>query len=187
MRKKVFLFALIQLLTVCVFAGVPGRYVKIVLTGKKILSLAEVQVFSNGKNVARGKKAIQSTTEFDGVAAKAVDGNTNGDFFKHSVTHTLTNGSNPSWEVDLKVPVMIDKIVVWNRTDTAPERIKGALVLILDSNRNIVWANRITKTVNKTILNMTEKPIEKYIGKKCKSMVLKKEEKKLAENKTNKK
>ena len=178
MRRKLFLFVLIQLLTFCVFAGSQGRYVKIVLSGKKILSLAEVQVFSQGKNVARGKKATQTSTEFDGVASRAVDGNTNGDFFKKSVTHTATNATNPTWEVDLKVPVMIDKIVVWNRTDVSPERIKGALLFVLDSNRNIVWASRITKTVNKTIFNLTEKPIEKFIGKKCKSMQPKKVEEK---------
>ena len=60
----------------------------------KILSLAEVAGLPAGENVARGGEAEQSSTDFDGAAARAIDGNTDGDYFDaNSTTHT---GSRPT-------------------------------------------------------------------------------------------
>jgi hypothetical protein len=69
-----------------------GRYVRVQLGRRAYLSLAEVQVLgssSNGKqNLALHKEATQSSS-FRGVdAGRALDGNTDGDFFHGSVTHT---------------------------------------------------------------------------------------------------
>ncbi|MFN9912401.1 MAG: hypothetical protein ACK53L_07445, partial [Pirellulaceae bacterium] len=59
-----------------------GRYVRVELPGAdKILSLAEVEVFSKGENIARQGTAMQSNVAFEGVPARAIDGNTNGTFF----------------------------------------------------------------------------------------------------------
>src|SRR5947209_1854891 len=51
--------------------AVLGRYVRISLPHPGTLSLAEVQVFSNGQNVATSGKAKQSSTANGGSAAKA--------------------------------------------------------------------------------------------------------------------
>jgi len=60
---------------------VVGRYVNVSIPGQgKILSLAEVQVFSAGENVAQGKKTGQTSIGSDGDASRAVDGNTSGDW-----------------------------------------------------------------------------------------------------------
>ena len=56
----------------------------------KILSLAEVEVISAGKNVASSGKATQQSTAFDGPADLAIDGNTSGECTEKSVTHTNT-------------------------------------------------------------------------------------------------
>jgi hypothetical protein len=79
-----------------------GRYVRIELPGKqRILSLAEVQVFAGGENVAPKGTATQSSVAFDGPAKLAIDGNTNGNYFESkSVTHN-NQEDNPWWEVDL--------------------------------------------------------------------------------------
>ena len=62
-------------------------------------------------------EATQSSTDFDGPARLAIDGNTNGHFSEaKSTTHTSIS-DNPWWEVDLKSAPPIDRIVVWNRTD----------------------------------------------------------------------
>ena len=54
-----------------------GRFVRISLPGKdRILSLAEVQVFSGAENVALKGEAKQSSTDYDGPAKLAIDGNT---------------------------------------------------------------------------------------------------------------
>ncbi len=118
-----------------------GRFVRIEREGSgKFLHLAEVEVFSDGKNVARAGKASQSSTGYNGDAARGIDGNTNGDFYSgNSVTHTAEQ-ENPWWEVDLQQPSAIERIVVWNRTDNETGRRMADLkVSILNADRQPVW------------------------------------------------
>jgi hypothetical protein len=118
-----------------------GRFIRVELPGKgKHLSLAEVEAFSGGDNVARDKTATQSSTGYEGVAARGVDGITEGDYFKkHSVTHT-DHQDDPWWEVDLGAAKPIERVVLWNRTDGGTAgRLVGARVLLLDDARQPVW------------------------------------------------
>jgi hypothetical protein len=118
-----------------------GRYVRVELPGKeKILSLAEVQVYSGKENVARQGAATQSSTAFDGPPALAIDGKTDGRFNEaRSTTHTEAS-DNPWWELDLKSARPIDRIAVWNRTDgNLQSRLAGARVVVLDADRQVVW------------------------------------------------
>ncbi|HRX79288.1 MAG TPA: hypothetical protein P5307_09525, partial [Pirellulaceae bacterium] len=56
--------------------GKPARFVRIELPGdKRILTLAEVEVISGGKNIAKDGAATQSSTNGEGKAARALDGN----------------------------------------------------------------------------------------------------------------
>ena len=123
---------------------VAGRFVRIELPGKeKILSLAEVQVFSGETNVAAMGEASQSSTTLGAEAKRAIDGKTNGDFPNaNSTTHTETS-SDPWWEVDLKSAMPIDRIVVWNRTDSSPERLSNFRVVLLDEKREPVWEQQV--------------------------------------------
>ncbi len=124
-----------------------GRYIRIDLPGSsKILSLAEVQVFSGSENLALQGAAEQSSTDYDGPAARAIDGNTDGQYQKNSTTHTAQS-DNPWWEVDLKKNVLIDKIVVHNRTDNGvSDRLSGAVVQIVDEQRQPIWKSIIAKS-----------------------------------------
>ena len=114
------------------------RFVRIELPGKeKLLSLAEVQVFQGDENLALGKKATQSSVDYDGKAALAVDGNTDGHYFNaKSTTHTKKE-NDPWWEVDLKQELSVDRIVVWNRTDSKDvgRRLDGFQIVLLDGDR----------------------------------------------------
>ena len=124
---------------------VGGRYVRIELPGhEKMLALAEVQVFSGSENVARHGKARQSSTDFEGPAKLAIDGNTDGDYRQaHSTTHTKKS-DNPWWEVDLSKDQRLDKIVIWNRTDDGlGVRLSNFNVIVLDGRRQPVWQTRI--------------------------------------------
>ena len=67
------------------------------------------------ENIAEGKEANQSSTYVGGVASRAVDGNTGGDFGNGSVTHTAED-LNAWWEVDLGSVYEIESIEIWNRT-----------------------------------------------------------------------
>lgn len=117
-----------------------GRFVRVELPAKdQFLSLAEVQVFSGGSNVALRGEARQNSTGFDGPARLAIDGNTNGDYDKaRSTTHT-EKSNDPWWEVDLKATTTIDRIAIWNRTDGSGERLNDFRVLVLDEQREVVW------------------------------------------------
>src|SRR6202012_263154 len=90
-----------------------GRFVRVSLSGaRKLLALAEVQVFSGEENVALKGTATQSTTAYGGEARRAIDGKTEGDFFKgQSVSHTDMQ-KDPWWEVDLGKLVDIDRIAI---------------------------------------------------------------------------
>src|SRR5205814_7522659 len=95
-----------------------GRYVRIELPGAfRTLTLAEVEVYSNGKNVARQGKASQSSTAHGGVASRAIDGNTSGTYNDGGQTHTKEGETNPWWQVDLGKDFPIESIVIYNRTD----------------------------------------------------------------------
>jgi len=120
-----------------------ARYVRVSLNRTGILSLAEVKVIKNGKNIARNKKATQSSADFGGLARYAVDGNDSGDFTLNTVTHTK-NESNPWWEVDLKQMQKVDEVVIFNRTGQEA-RLNGYTLTLLNDQRQIVWQERIAK------------------------------------------
>jgi len=112
------------------------RYVRIELPGqKRILTLAEVEVFSEGKNVATSGRATQSTTYGQGVASKAIDGNKDPDWGKGGQTHTENAGTaNPWWELDLGESKKIEKISIYNRVGFET-RLAGFSIVLLDAER----------------------------------------------------
>lgn len=118
-----------------------GRFVRIEIPGKqKILSLAEVQVFSGAENIASRGTASQSTTDFGGPPQLAIDGNTDGRYHEAmSTTHTAIS-DNPWWELDLQTELPLDSVVVWNRTDAGTmDRLKDFRVSILSADHQVVW------------------------------------------------
>ena len=124
------------------------RFIRIELPGpNKMLSLAEVQVFRHGKNITKGATARQSSTDYNGPAKLAVDGNTNGDYQKaKSTTHTKIE-QDPWWEVDLGKAGPVGKIVIWNRTDNKLHtRLADFRIVLLDEKRNPVWQKAVKKS-----------------------------------------
>ena len=106
---------------------------------KKTLTLAEVEVYSDGRNIARNGKASQSTTASGGDASRAIDGNKSGDYNNGGQTHTAENSTNPWWEVDLGAEFAIESIAIYNRTDgDLGQRLNGFTLKILDANKKQV-------------------------------------------------
>ncbi len=127
-----------------------GRYVRIDLPGKgKMLSLAEVQVFSGADNIAIGGEAKQSSTDFEGVAKRAIDGNTDGRYNEaKSTTHTAAS-DDPWWEVDLTNARPIDRVMVWNRTDSGLHvRLSDFRVSVLNDKHEPVWTQDVKAPPN---------------------------------------
>ena len=120
-------------------AGKPVRFVRIELPGdKRVLTLAEVEVFSGVKNIARDGKATQSSTGHGGAAERGIDGNKDADFARGGQTHTTDGGtSNPWWEVDLGKAAAVEKVAVLNRPGYE-SRLENFSLVLLDADRKEV-------------------------------------------------
>ena len=129
--------------------GKTARYVRIYnVVNSGFLHLAEVQVFNGSENVALKGKASQISTGFNGPPKLAIDGNTDGDYAKMSVTHTA-QGKDPWWEVDLGSELPISKVVVWNRMDGGTAaRMKKFRIELYDDKKISIWKKDIAKSPN---------------------------------------
>jgi hypothetical protein len=130
-----------------------ARFVRIENPGaEKILSLAEVQVFSAGVNVAPRGKATQVSTDYGGEAQRAIDGNTNGDYYDgNSVTHTRQQ-NDPWWEVDLGSEVPLNEVVIWNRTDgNTGVRLANFRIVAYSADRKIAWETKVAKAPSPSV------------------------------------
>jgi hypothetical protein len=97
-------------------------------------SLTNVTI-GGGTNLAQGKSATQSSTLLGFAttgASRAVDGNTDGNFFNGSVTHTNLE-TNPWWQVDLGVSAIVNSVAIWNRTDCCSDRLSDYWVFVSDT------------------------------------------------------
>ncbi|TCC23473.1 PKD domain-containing protein [Kribbella speibonae] len=89
----------------------------VVRDGTANSAAATTTVTTTAPNLARGKTATQSSTSGSAVAARAVDGNTNGVFASGSVTQTNLS-TQPWWQVDLGSAAAVSTVTVWSRTDS---------------------------------------------------------------------
>lgn len=64
----------------------------------------------------RDAYAVQSSDYQTATAALAIDGNTSGDYYAGSVSHTQRQ-DNPWWQIDLGSSQAVGKIRLWNRTN----------------------------------------------------------------------
>jgi len=127
----------------------PAKYVRVEVPGqKRFLQLAEVEVFSKGANVAKGRPAKLSSQYQTATAGRAVDGNTDGVYAKNSVAHSAEQNS-PWWEVELSAETVVEKVTVWNRTDNGGVRMNGFVVTLLDAARKVVWSSGPTPAPEK--------------------------------------
>jgi hypothetical protein len=136
------------------------RYIRIDLPGEgKILSLAEVEVFSSDENIATAGTATQSSVGSAGSAERANDGNTSGVYEENTVTHTATE-ANPWWELDLGAVKSVDRIVLYNR-NTAMDRINGAVVRGLGEDRSEQFSTVVASvsTIGLALVTNTELPV----------------------------
>jgi putative membrane-bound dehydrogenase-like protein len=122
-----------------VATGKAARFVRVELPGdKRILTLAEVEAFSGGKNIARVGKAKQSS-EGPGGPERGIDGNKDSDWGKGGQTHTSNAGTtNPWWELDLGAAQDIEKVGIWNRSGFE-SRLDGFTLTLLDADRKEVF------------------------------------------------
>jgi hypothetical protein len=103
-------------------------------------------------NVARNPLAVatQSSTGFGGLASRAIDGNTSGNYGDNSVTHTNSD-TNAFWEVNLGDDFVVDEIILFNRTDCCGERLANFRVSLFDGVTEVFGQNfaGISPTMNR--------------------------------------
>ena len=116
----------------------PARFIRIELYGEaKVLSLAEVEVFSHKTNLALTGAATQSSLHGSSGPDLAIDGILNGVHNAGSVSHTQEQ-TDPWWELDLGAAFAIDQITIWNRTDCCSDRLKNYSLVLLNEKREEV-------------------------------------------------
>jgi putative heme-binding domain-containing protein len=120
-----------------------GRHVRIELPRRGTLTLAEVEIYSDGRNLARQGKARQKNTAHGGKAARAIDGNTSGLYGDGGQSHTEEMTANPWWEVDLGGEFPIESVVVYNRSDEqSGKRLDHFTLTVLDASRHVVFQHK---------------------------------------------
>ncbi|MFP6576216.1 MAG: hypothetical protein VB912_13745, partial [Pirellulaceae bacterium] len=146
---------------------ISGRYVKLMTNEERTyLSLAEVQVFSGGKNVALQGKASQSVPDKKMGAAMAIDNHLTADGYrtedgKYARSMVKTRGKKgPAWwKVDLGKTYDIDRIVVHSPTAYS-QRINPFYVMVLnesnDPANDLVWESELIQQPPSPSLELTD-------------------------------
>ncbi len=117
-----------------------ARFVRIELPRRGTLTLAEVQVMSDGKNIAPSGTATQKNVGASGEAKRAIDGNTSPSYSDNGATHTEENTDNPWWELDLGSEKPVESLVVWNRGDgDLGRRLEGFTLTLLDGSKRATF------------------------------------------------
>lgn len=117
-----------------------ARYVRIVAPPGQPLVLAEVEVISENKNIARIKKVTQSSTRYKAsYASRATDGISKG---KNPNSLAYTRTDSPSWwEVDLGKDYPIDAINIWNRQASREvmRRLNGFVLILRNDQGETIY------------------------------------------------
>jgi len=97
---------------------------------------------TSNTNLALNGTAEQSSTSHNGVASRAIDGDTNGNWGNGSVTHTNST-SQPWWQVRLSNDTTIEEIVIWNRTNCCLDRLTNFDVFVYNQAGTQVYKTTI--------------------------------------------
>jgi len=120
------------------------------------MSLAEVEVFVGGGNVAGGGTVIQGdktqlTAAPGGDAENAIDGN--------PATESLTDHGHIQrgglwWKLDLGSEQDVDRIKITAPSSNGAD-LEGAFVYARDSNYQILWSKRISGASDGSVHDLT--------------------------------
>ncbi|PAA83503.1 hypothetical protein BOX15_Mlig033295g1 [Macrostomum lignano] len=96
------------------------------------LTLCEVRVFGHPLSGAVQELKLshcsQSSTAFSGICSRAIDGNNNQNYRKHSCTHT--NAGRNWWQAKLTSRAHIRRIQIFNRRDCCPNRLRSFYITV---------------------------------------------------------
>ncbi len=103
-------------------------------------------------NLALSGTASQSSTDGEGIAAKAIDGNGDGAYENGSVSLT-TSEENPWWQVDLGANDTIGTIAIFNRTDDCCKaNLSNFTVSVINSENVVTFTETFTTAPDSSIM-----------------------------------
>jgi len=94
------------------------------------------------RNVAYLGTATQDSTASGAVASRAIDGDSNGAYWRGSITQTQSKGANAWWKIEFPMDIYMNIIIVYGRTDCCQERLKNAKVYIDEDL--VFWLSKTT-------------------------------------------
>uniref|UniRef100_A0A8C5CG61 Fucolectin tachylectin-4 pentraxin-1 domain-containing protein n=1 Tax=Gadus morhua TaxID=8049 RepID=A0A8C5CG61_GADMO len=118
--------------------GMAGRFINFYQSSDapEYLQLCEVKVYGVASriNVALSGTAIQSTTDWGGLAERSIDGNSDPDF-EHYTCSITAKQAKPWWRLELPGVYRVSEIVVTNR-NIGRSMLNNVEILIGDSLSN---------------------------------------------------
>jgi hypothetical protein len=136
------------------------RYVKNAVYGTIKLMLCSVP---EDENLALNRPSWQSSTVWDAPASRVNDGNTSGNFWDGSVSHTdygftwvLPEASGQWWYVNLGSERIVNAVNIFNRTDCCSERLSHYKIFAWDSSAyvwRVISDQSAADTTNVPVLN----------------------------------
>lgn len=108
-----------------------------VITLAGVLIFFSTQLMAQASNLALNKPTFQNCTYGKGVSSKAVDGNSDGNWKKGSVTHTCVpkKPQRAQWCVDLGQVYRLDRVQLFGRTDCCTERFDHLAITTSENNK----------------------------------------------------
>lgn len=131
-----------------------GSYVRIEHRGERLgaIELAEVEVFSDGVNIASMGEASQSGAWGSGEATfgaeLAIDGVDSGNVYNNRSVALTSQPPilNPYWELAFPQPAKIERLVLHFRPeDNCAYRNDGLWVSVLNAQRQVIWERQIAQ------------------------------------------
>lgn len=117
---------------------------KVVNAEGAIQTLDAFTVIPGGDNLAMNGVATQSSTNYDGVASLAIDGDSSSMFNDGSVTHTASE-LNPWWQVDLGDEYPIATVNIFGRTDPCcDQRLSDYTLYVLNNAGDTTYSENFT-------------------------------------------
>ncbi len=112
-------------------------------------------------NLALARPARSSSSRSGGVAARAVDGTTDGTWGLRSVSHT-EDDAQAWWEVDLGAATPVGAIELYNRTDCCSDRLADFDVILLGDDRSEVGRIHHADQVGESV-SLTANRLARYV------------------------
>ncbi|XP_069791339.1 uncharacterized protein [Narcine bancroftii] len=155
--------------------GLLGRYVTIVQPGLfKILTLCEVEIFGSkvsspehaAGNLAFGRKALQSYTNLNRVANRAI----NGEHIRNGTQDTCSqtkSSKNPWWRVNLMRSYVVTRVKISHGKDCCKGELSRVEVRVGDSLQNNGNSNSLcgrVQSVSGTITIGCDRLVGRYVN-----------------------